>query len=130
MVNEVKDIRPVDQWGAFYLLRKCLRVRTRAGVWQVEAAQIIGKILLCLLSFVADVLTGLLYLFFLVLRHSVTIVFLVVKTVVSETLRRFIGVLSFGVSLILMVVILYLLITHWQQFTHFINQITHYFNVK
>jgi hypothetical protein len=128
--NNAQDIRPIEQWGAFYLFRKCLRVRTQSDIWQLEAVQIIGKIILCIMAFVLDLLTGLIYLIFLAFEHSVILVFVVLKSVLNEVLRRLIGVLSFSISLIITIVIVYLLITHWTQFAHFVNHIIAYFNVR
>ena len=130
MESKAQDIRPVQMWGAFYFVRRAMDIRTGAESWIVEAGKIIVKIVALLLAFAVDILTGLLYVCFIVIKATVKGIFSILTKAVEKILEKVLTVIMYLMNLVLTVAVLYVIFTHWQWFTDLINQIISLFNVK
>ena len=122
-MERVTDIRPVQQWGAFYLTRLVLSLRTQAQWWLAEAFKIIVKILLLVIAFALDLLTGILFILFKLLVKILDLIFSVLKMFLLKAVERTIGLLAFGVGIVLAVAIAYALVKHWSLFTQIIDNL-------
>ena len=124
----MEEAKVIQQWGAFYFLRKALSVNTRANHWQIEAGKIILKILLCLVAFVLDILTGALFLMFLGLKGLVIVLAQAVLFLLKGLVNRVLGLLTYLIAMLLTIGLLYVIITHWSEFKGLINWLIHLIN--
>ena len=130
MESKAQDIRPVQMWGAFYFVRRAMDIRAGSDLWIVEAVKIIVKIVALLLAFVVDILTGFLYVCFIVIKATVKGIFRILTKAVERIFEKVLAVITYLMSLVLTVAVVYVIFTHWQWFTDLINQIISLFNVK
>ena len=130
MENNVQDIQPIQTWGAFYFVRRAMDIRTHAESWQLESLRIIGKIIALTVAFAVDVVTGLLYLAFVLLKKLVILFYKILVYTLSELIKRLAGILAYLISLVLTIVVLYIIVTHWHSFTNIVNHLINLINVK
>ena len=130
MESKAQDIRPVHTWGAFYFVRRAMDIRTGSESWIVEAGKIIVKILGLMSAFALDILIGLLYVCFIVIKATVKGIFWILTKAIERIFEKVLTVITYLMSLVLTVAVVYLLFTHWQWFTDLINQIISLFNVE
>ena len=115
-----QDIQPVQTWGAFYFVRRAMDIRTKSEIWTIEAGKIIVKIIALTVAFIFDVTTGVLYIVFILIK---VLVIQILAKVFEAVLQKILSVVAYLISLILTIIVLYLIFTHWSQFTQIINHI-------
>ena len=126
MDSREQDIRPVQTWGAFYFVRRAMDIRTGSELWIVEAGKIIVKIVAVIGAFALDILTGLLFVCFIVIKAAVKGFFRIMTKAVETVFEKVLSVVAYLVSLVLTAVVLYAIVSHWTEFRVIVEKLLSY----
>ena len=124
----MEEAKVIQQWGAFYLFRKALQIKTKSELWYIEAGKIIVKITACLIALIFDTATGVLYLVFITVKVLVIAFINTISKIFEILIAKLLSVFAYLIALISTVAILYELIKHWNLFKRFVDTITIWIN--
>ncbi len=124
----MEEAKVIQQWGAFYLFRKALQIKTKSELWYIEAGKIIVKITACLIALIFDTATGMLYLVFITVKVLVIAFINTISKIFEILIAKLLSVFAYLIALISTVAILYELIKHWDLFKKFVDTITIWIN--
>ncbi len=116
-MNTIEEAKIIDQWGAFWFTRKAFRIKTQKELWIHEALSIVIKIYAIIIAFFTDLLAlliiALTYILKILTQKTLLLLYTILKAILTELAKR----IGFLLTLVLTIAILYLIFSHWQQFT-------------